>query len=135
MRFGLQRTSPASGLAFKWDIFVQANKGDSRKYFFSLNNLFAIIIAAVCLMGCSDAEAWSDEKDRFVQTYNVILYQRENGGDTLQIRRRIDSALAAGGFNEQSFQAQFDEFSRNPNVLRRILDSAQIRAQRAAQKK
>lgn len=124
MRFDFQRVLSATSL-----------RGNCLEYLCSRNSCIAILIVVLCLVGCSDSEAWSDEKDRFVQTYNVILYERENGGDTLQIRRRIDSALAAGGFNEQSFQAQFDEYSRNPNVLRRILDSAQIRAQRAAQKK
>lgn len=146
MRFRFRRTSPAGDAvllkgmqkgspSLKSEMLAYPNEGDGRGYFYCRNIFLAVLLTALCLAACSDSEEWSDDKDRFVQTYNIILYEREKGGDTVQVKRSIDSALAAGGFTQQSFQEKYDEYSRNPNVLRRVLDSAQIRAQKAAQKK
>lgn len=101
-----------------------------------LRNKITIFLAAVFLAGCSDTDAWSPERGRFVQAYSGAMYEREKGGDSADTKRRIDSVLNTWGFTESEFKEKFNAYARNPQFMRKMFDSAQaIATQRATEKR
>lgn len=95
--------------------------------------ILACVLALWCC-ACSGDDVWTPEREQFARLYATTLWEREKGGDSAAVRRRIDSALAKHGYSAEIFQAKMDEYSRKPELLRRLLDSAQAHAQRSALK-
>lgn len=59
-----------------------------------------------------------------------ILVAREQIQDSIKADSEVSSVMAKHGFDQRSFGQQFMEYSRTPEVLKAIMDSAQRRAQR-----
>ncbi len=97
-----------------------------------LRNKITILLATVFFAGCSDTDAWSPERGRFVQAYSGVMYEREKGGDSTDTKRRIDSVLNVSGFTEAEFKDRFNAYMRNPQFMRKLFDSAQSVAARQA---
>lgn len=87
----------------------------------------------IVLAGCSE-NSWSDKKENFTQTYMEILITRQQITDSVKAQSAVFEVMEKHGFNEQSFAQQFIEYSRTPDVLKSILDSAQVRARREIKK-
>ena len=84
---------------------------------------------ALYISGCSE-DGWSDKKENFTQTYMEILITREQLQDSTKANAEVAKVMASHGYDQQSFGEQFIEYSRTPEVLKAIMDSAQKRAQR-----
>lgn len=114
-----------SGECGNW--FISKNKKKSRV----LGSVWMILTASIFItfLGCSES-GWSDKKENFTQTYMEILITRQQITDSVKAQNEVQAVMQKHGYNEQSFAQQFMEYSRTPEVLKLILDSAQTRARR-----
>ncbi len=107
--------------------FISKNKNNSRV----LSSAMMILTASIfiTLTACSES-GWSDKKENFTQTYMEILITRQQITDSAKAQNEVRAVMEKHGYNEQSFAQQFMEYSRTPEALKLILDSAQSRARR-----
>lgn len=87
-------------------------------------------LALIALVSSCQSE-WSPEAERFTQTYAEILVARELYPDTAQSNRQVQELLRQHGYSsEQEFREAFLRFAQDPELIRRIFDSALARSQR-----
>ncbi len=92
--------------------------------------LLVLLVSIFCSLASCSEEGWTDKKENFTQTYMEILVAREQIQDSIKADSEVSSVMAKHGFDQRSFGQQFMEYSRTPEVLKAIMDSAQRRAQR-----
>ncbi len=92
--------------------------------------LGALLLTILLTLSSCSEDGWTDKKENFTQTYMEILVAREQIQDSIKADSEVSSVMAKHGFDQRSFGQQFMEYSRTPEVLKAIMDSAQRRAQR-----
>ena len=92
--------------------------------------LLVLLVSIFCSLASCSEDGWTDKKENFTQTYMEILIAREQIQDSIKADSEVSNVMAKHGFDQRSFGQEFMEYSRTPEVLKAIMDSAQRRAQR-----
>ena len=92
--------------------------------------LLVLLVSKFCSLASCSEDGWTDKKENFTQTYMEILVAREQIQDSIKADSEVSSVMAKHGYDQRSFGQQFMDYSRTPEVLKAIMDSAQRRAQR-----
>ena len=85
--------------------------------------------AALCSLAVSCSSGWSDDDERFVQTYTEILRIREQMPDTALANPKVREVIQNNGYTWESFRAAFTAYTAEAEKFRAMLDSARSRAQ------
>ena len=92
-----------------------------------MKTVFLIFISIFFIAACSE---WTEEQDRFVNTYRDILAIRLMYPDTAIANPKIEKIYKRYNYTKESFKADFIKFSQDPENFRNMIDSARVRAQR-----
>ena len=87
----------------------------------------AIVIATLCLFGCTDSDIPDAE---LVGTYADVIVARQQYGDSLAVRRAVDSILLARDLDADEFDAELRAMSRTPQLFKAFYDSVSIELNR-----
>lgn len=93
----------------------------------------AVLVCCSFVASCSSG--WTDEDERFVQTYTDILIVRELTPDTTVANPQVRKIIAEHGYTWESFRAQYAQYTAEAEKFRAMLDSARNRALRSAKEK
>ena len=88
---------------------------------------FSLIISILLITACSE---WSEDQDRFVNTYRDILAIRLMFPDTAVANPKIEKIYKRYGYTHDSFKSDFFKYAQDPETFRTMIDSARIRARR-----
>lgn len=103
------------------------------------NKVFSPVLFAAVLVWCgiafSCSSGWSEEDERFVETYTDILIVRELTPDTAVANPQVRKIIGEHGYTWESFREQYVQYTAKAEQFRAMLDSARNRAQRIVQDK
>ncbi len=87
---------------------------------------------ALCSVVLSCSSGWSDDDERFVQTYTEILRIREQTPDTAVANPKVRAIVEKNGYTWESFRSTFSDYTAEADKFRAMLDSARNRAMQTA---
>ena len=85
-------------------------------------------LAVLCTIVVSCSSGWSEEDERFVETYTEILRIREQTPDTTLANPRVREVIEKNGYTWESFRSTFSSYTADAEKFRAMLDSARNRA-------
>ena len=71
---------------------------------------------------------WSDDKDKFINTYKEILIARQSILDTAKASQEVLKIYEKNGYTLESFKEDYFEYAKNPEEFIIMIDSARERA-------
>ena len=91
---------------------------------------FIFFLLATCSFFISSCSDWTEEHDRFVNTYRDIVALRMMFPDTAVANKKVDVIYQRNGYTKESFKEAFFEYSLDHDLFRAMIDSARQRARR-----
>ncbi len=85
------------------------------------------ILSITLMISCSK---WSNDKDKFVDTYKDLLIARMKTTDSISANKLVEKVYQKHGFTKESFKEEYFKYAKDHKEFMAILDTARTRAQR-----